>query len=108
MPDGSVRDHLHRAFCAAVPAAYRDGPPDGRRIFRDLREVRQPLTLQARSSYLTEGSWRGWFVEGRIQTQAGDEGDRVGEASTAVEQFERCIGAISDGYYLPLWVPASH
>jgi hypothetical protein len=41
--------------------------------------------------------WRGRLVESSIQTQAGDEGDRVGEASAALEQFERCVGAISDG-----------
>src|SRR5918994_1853523 len=54
---------------------------------------------------LSRTAWWGTLVEGSIQAQAGgDEGDRIGEASAAVEQFERCVGAISDGYYLSLWV----
>src|SRR5918992_1594049 len=108
MPHGSIRDYLHRAFCAAVPVGYRDGPPEGCTIFRDHREIRQPLALQARPSHLMGASWRGRLVEGGIQAQAGYEGDRFSEFAAALEQFERGVSAIGDGYYLSVWVPASH
>ncbi len=39
MPDGGIRDDLHRTGCVAVPVGYRDGPPEGVRVFSDDREV---------------------------------------------------------------------
>src|SRR5215208_4321236 len=107
MPHGSIRNYLYPALCATVPVGYRAGPPDGGRTFRDHREIRQPLALQARPSHLMGASWRGRLVEGSIQAQAGDEGNRFSEFAAAVEQFERCVSAIGDGYYLSPWVPAS-
>jgi hypothetical protein len=53
-------------------------------------------------------SWRSRLVEGSIQAQAADEGDRVPQPAAAIEQFERCVSAIGDGYDLALWVPAPY
>src|SRR5215207_6720898 len=52
----------------------------------------------------TGASWRSRFVEGGIQTQAADEGDRIGELAAALEQFERCVSAIGYGHDLALGV----
>jgi hypothetical protein len=42
--------------------------------------------------------------KGRLQPQAGDEGDRPRELAALVEHFERCVGPIGHGHDLPLWV----
>jgi hypothetical protein len=51
-------------------------------------------------------SWRSRFVEGGIQPQAGDEGDRIGELAASVEQFERGVGTIGYCHDLALRIPA--
>src|SRR3982750_4961988 len=48
VPDGGVRNHLYRAPLFAVPVGEHDRLPAGGRIFGNNREVRQPLTLEAR------------------------------------------------------------
>ena len=58
---------------------------------------RSPLSA---ASYLSGIAWRGWFVEGSIQAQAADEGDRLGESAAAIEELQRGISAIGDGYDL--------
>jgi hypothetical protein len=108
VPNSGSRDHLYRTLFFAVPVAQRDGPPDGGRVFGDHREVRQPLTFEARSSHLAGVAWWSRFVKSGIQAQARNEGDRVSQTSSAVEQLERGVGAIGDGDDLALWVPASH
>ena len=60
----------------------------------------------ARSPYLARASWRGRLVEGAIQPQACHKGDRIGELAASVEQFERCVGAISHRHDLALRIPA--
>src|SRR5215207_8152500 len=108
VPNSGIGDHLYRTLPFAVPVAHRDGPPDGGRVFGNDREVRQPLTFEARSSHLAGVAWWSRFVKSGIQAQAGNQGDRVSQALAAVEQLERGVGAIGDGDYLALWVPASH
>jgi len=73
-----------------------------------LGKVWQPLAFEARPSYLTGASWRSRFIEGSIQAQAGDEGDRIGELAALVEQFERCVRPIGYGHDLALWIPAPY
>jgi hypothetical protein len=57
---------------------------------------------------LTRIAWWGWLVEGGIQAQAADEGDRIGEPPTSVEELQGSVGAVGYGYYLAFWVPAPH
>src|SRR5829696_855921 len=108
VPEGGVRDHLDTTPFSTIPLGNYHGPPLRTRIFGHYGKVWQTLALEPRPSHLMGASWRGRLVESRIQPQATDEGDRVGEASAALEQFERCVSAIGDGHDLPLWVPAPH
>jgi hypothetical protein len=84
VPDGSIRDDLHRALCAAVPAGYCDGRLDGGRIFGNNRKGGQALTFEAGPSYLPEAAWWSRLVEGGIQPQTGDEGDRISQLAATL------------------------
>src|SRR5215208_7358294 len=66
VPNSGIRDGLHGAFLLTIPGGHRDSLPDSERIFSNDREVRQPLTLEARSPSLSGASWRSWFVQGSI------------------------------------------
>jgi hypothetical protein len=102
VPDSRVRDSLYGALLPAVPVGHRDGPPQRAGIFGYNREVGQPLAFEARSSHLMRAPWWGRFVKGGIQAQAGDEGDRMAQLAAALEQPQRGVGAIGDGYSLSL------
>src|SRR5215210_1191503 len=104
VPHGRLGSYLDRAIPAPIPVGDLGRLPDGVRIFGHHRQVGQPFTLYARPPYLMGASWRSRLVEGTIQAQAGNEGDRIGELAAALEQFERCVGAIGDGHDLPPWV----
>src|SRR5215207_6462408 len=108
VPECRIRDHLHSALLFAIPVCNHDRLPAGRGVFSDNREVRQALTLESGPSYLAGIPWRAWFVEGSIQVQAGDEGDRLGESAAAIEELQRRISAIGDGYELAFWLPTPH
>src|SRR5215208_7413920 len=73
VPDCLLGDDLYGALLFAIPVCNHDRLPAGRGVFSDNREVRQALTLETGPSYLAGIPWRGWFVEGSIQAQAGDE-----------------------------------
>jgi hypothetical protein len=106
VPHGRRRSDLDRALPAPIPVSDLGWLPNGGRVFGYLRKVGQALALETWSSSLSRTSWRSRLVEGGIQTQASDEGDRVGELAAVLQQFERCLSAISDGYYLSVWIPA--
>src|SRR5215207_10419959 len=108
MPDGGIRDYLHGAFFAAVPAGYRDGPPDGGRIFGNNRKIRQALTFEAGPSHLPGAAWWSRLIERSVQPKAGDESDGVRQPTTAVKELEGCVGAIGDSHDLTFGVPAPH
>jgi hypothetical protein len=74
--------------------------------FGYLRKVGQPLAFEARPPYLMGASWRSRFVEGSIQAQACDEGDRIGELAAAIEELQGSVSAIGYDNYPSLWVPA--
>jgi hypothetical protein len=57
VPNSASREHLYPTVFFALPVAQRDGPPEGGRVFGDDREVRQPLTFEARSSHLAGVRW---------------------------------------------------
>src|SRR5215211_3263523 len=57
VPNSGSRDGLYGAFLLAIPVGHRDGLPDSGRIFSNAREVRQPLTLEARPSHLAGVAW---------------------------------------------------
>jgi hypothetical protein len=76
------------ALSATVPAGDRDRFPLSVGILSHNAEVRNPLAFEARSPYLTGTTWWGWLVEGGVQAQASDEGNRIGEPSTtSVEEL---------------------
>src|SRR5215207_4188823 len=88
VPHGRLGSDLDRALAFTVPVGDRGELPNGSRIFGHLREVWQALALEARSSYLARFARRCRLVEGAIQPKTGDEGDRVGELATAVEELQ--------------------
>src|SRR5215210_6934340 len=104
VPHGRLGRDLDHGLPAPVPAGDRGRLPKGGGAFGYLRKVGQAFSLEARPPYLARASWRSRFVEGGIQAQTGDEGDRVREAPAALEQFERCVGAIGDSDDLTLRV----
>src|SRR5215208_4802757 len=108
VPDCRLGDDLYSTLLFATPVCNHDRLPAGRGVFSDNGEVGQTLSLESGPSYLSAMAWRGWFVEGSIQAQAGDEGDRLGESAAAIEELQRGISAIGDGYYLAFWVPTPH
>src|SRR4029450_12460257 len=108
VPDCRLTNDLYSALLFAIPVCHHDRLPHRGGVFSDNREVRQALTLKSGPSYLAGIAWRGWFVEGSIQAQAGDEGNRLGESAAAIEEFQRRISAIGDGYQLAFWVPTPH
>src|SRR5215210_8159828 len=97
VPDRRLGDDLYGALLFAIPVCDHDRLPAGGGISSDDREVRQALALESGPSYLAGIAWRGRFVEGGIQAQAGDEGDRLGESAAAIEELQRRISAIGDG-----------
>jgi hypothetical protein len=48
------------------------------------------------------------LIEGSIQTQTGDEGDRVFRLAATVEEFEGGVSAVGDGHDLTFGVPTPH
>src|SRR5215213_7647724 len=108
VPDCRLGDHLYSTLLFAIPVCNHDRLPAGRGVFSDNGEIGQTLSLELGPSYLARIPWRGWFVEGSIQAQADDEGDRLAESAAAVEELQRGISAIGDGYYLAFWVPTPH
>src|SRR3954469_8205010 len=106
VPNRPRRNHLHNALLCAVPVSHRDGPPGGGGVLGYDRKVGQTLALEARSSYLVRLPRRGRSVEGSVQPEAGDEGDRIGEPPAAIEELEGSIATVCDGYDCALRVPA--
>src|SRR5215208_399093 len=108
VPHGRLGSDLDHALPAPIPVGDRDGLPNGGRIFGHHRKVGQPLALEARPPYLTWASWRGRFVKGGIQAQAGDEDDRVGELAATRKQLKRSVGTVRHGHDLAFWVPVPY
>ncbi len=88
VPHRRVEERLNDELFSAIPTGHHDRVPTDGRIFDHHRKVRQSLPLEARRSAPppTRLSEWGRLVEDVIlQAQAGDEGDRVGEPSAAVQ-----------------------
>src|SRR5215210_3849790 len=85
VPYCRFRDDLHRALCAAIPVAHRDGPPGRLRVFDYLREVRKPRALETRPTHLSRIAGRSRLVECGVEPKASDEGDGVPQMPAAIE-----------------------
>src|SRR5215213_1863579 len=57
---------------------------------------------------MTRVTWRSWLVESGIEPQAGDEGDRLGEPPTAIQELQGRIPAVGHSHDLALGIPAPH
>ena len=66
-----------------------------------------PWAFQRRAAVLTWLTGRRWRIEGRVQTQSGDEGDRFTEGLTAVEQVQHGIGVVAHQHQRALGQPAA-
>ncbi len=68
---------------------------------------RQAAALHARATALARAARRGRFVEGGVQAQPGDDGDRVAQAGAAGQQRDGRVAAIGDDDEQTLREPAA-
>src|SRR5215210_4623032 len=106
VPHGRLGRDLDHGLPAPVPAGDRGRLPKGGGAFGYLRKVGQAFSLEARPPYLARASWRSRFVEGGIQAQTGDEGDRSSQPAAAIEQLQGSVSAIGYSHDLALRIPA--
>ena len=74
IPDGGVRHDLDHAWPFAIPIRQRDPFPLGFCILGYLFQGGQPLAFQPRAAGLARLAGRRGFIQGRVQTEAGNQG----------------------------------
>ena len=112
VPDRRLGGDFHHAGGAVVPGNRGTGP-SYLGLVKDLGLVKEgfqrgtPWAFQRRAAVLTWLTGRRWRIEGRVQTQSGDEGDRFTEGLTAVEQVQHGIGVVAHQHQRALGEPAA-
>ena len=108
IPDAGPRDDFNHAFALAIPARHPHRLPARPGVGQDLRQGREPFPFDPRSTELSGPSRGCWFVERRIETQAGDEADGGSQAATGSKQGEHSIGAVGHHDQQAVGQPAAH
>ena len=96
---GAVPDHrpggeFHRAGGAVIPGHRRAGP-GCLGLIKEGFERGPARTFQRRATVLSRlTGWRR-CVEGGVQAQTGDQGDRLGQGLAAMEQVQHGIAVVA-------------
>src|SRR5918992_2408993 len=86
VPYGGLRHDFYLSLRLAVPARDGQRGPRGSRVSQDLLQGGQAFAFQARTSRLAESPHGSGFVEGSVQPQTGNHGDRLRQVSECIEQ----------------------
>ena len=106
VPDRCLGGEFHRAGGAVIPGHHGTGPSHVDR-FKQGFERGSPCAFQRRPTVLTRlTGWR-WRVQGGVQTQSGDEGNRLGQRLAAVEQVQHGIAVVAPQHQGPMGQPAA-
>ena len=106
IPDGSSRCDFQGALGPVIPGDG-DAGPRGCWVLETLLQSGQARSLEPGPSQLARQPWGRGIIEGSIQPQAGDEGDRLSHRLAKMQQLEGGIAAVSQEHQGAVRQPAA-
>ena len=95
IPERCLRAELHSPSNTVVPRERRAHPARIGTV-QECLECVQTMALETRTPHLAGPARRSGFIECGVETQSGNEGDRMSHRLTEVEQVEGSIAAVGD------------
>ncbi len=106
IPERCLRAELHSPSNTVVPRERRAHPACIGTV-QECPECGQTMALETRTPHLAGPARRSGFIECGVETQSGNEGDRMSHRLTEVEQVEGSIAAVGDHHDVSVGQPAA-
>ena len=106
IPERCLRAELYSPSNIVVPRERRAHPARIGTV-QECPECGQTLALETRTTHLTGLTRRSGCIERGVETQSGNEGDRMSHRLTEVEQVEGSIAAVGDHHDVSVGQPAA-